>query len=105
MSGQHVRITLEGVADGVPDGQVLRVRMGGNAGPLVLISKAWPGVAVEDVVATLPGGYEVERLWHDRFGHLRVAAADCGGTEWFRGEPELMGAIRAAVAAVVGSDQ
>ena len=49
MSGQHVRITLEGVADGVPDGQVLRVRMGGSDGPLVLVSKAWPGITVEDV--------------------------------------------------------
>jgi hypothetical protein len=49
MTGQHVRITLEGVAECVPDGQVLRVRMGGSDGPLVLVSKAWPGVSVEDV--------------------------------------------------------
>jgi len=49
MTGQQVRITLDGVAQCDPDGQILRMRMGGTTGPLVLISKAWPGVAVEDV--------------------------------------------------------
>lgn len=46
MTGQHVRVTLEGTATREPDGQILRLRLAGD-GPLTLVSMAWPGVDVE----------------------------------------------------------
>ena len=54
---------------------------------------------LEDVVAVVPGSYDVERVWHERFAHLRVPADECGGTEWFHAAPELLSAITAAAEA------
>ena len=45
-----------------------------------------------DVLATIPGGTDVERQWHDRFDHLRDVDT-YGGREWFRAEDELLDAI------------
>lgn len=52
-----------------------------------------------DVVGVVPGGYPVERAWHQRFNHLRVSAAASGGTEWFTAADELLAAIASATAA------
>ena len=75
---QHVRVTLEGTATCEPGGQILRLRMGGAAaGPLVLVSKAWPGVTVEDVANP--------RVWtdHDVVQHVESGRVfSRGGDQW-----------------------
>jgi hypothetical protein len=46
-----------------------------------------PGMTVGPVelLATTPGGYQLESRLHDRFAHLRIPR-----TEWFRVAPELL---------------
>jgi hypothetical protein len=45
-----------------------------------------------DVLAVLPGSYDVESAWHDRFRHLQDTET-YGGREWFRATDELLEAI------------
>lgn len=45
-----------------------------------------------DVLATIPGGADVEAEWHTRFDHLRDRET-YGGQEWFRADDELLEAI------------
>lgn len=67
-------------------GDVIKIGVSGNPGRRIASFKG-------DVVGVEPGGYDVERLRHHQFRHLRVAG------EWFKADPELLRHIDALQAA------
>lgn len=49
------------------------------------------------LIATVPGGYELERSLHRRFDHIRAFGAGVDGREWFHPADELVEHIAALI--------
>lgn len=78
---------------GDPQTQLVKIGTSGVlANRLTELRRSYPGALL---LATEPGGIDVERSRHQQFEHLRVESISAvlpvgGQTEWFRKEPELM---------------
>lgn len=56
------------------------------------VKRRLEGLPYDEVIGTIPGDATVERLWHTVWADQRITG------EWFHATPELLSAIRQAVA-------